>query len=33
MEPPDLSSLESSRYRPTQPLAVLPGVGQLIGDN
>jgi hypothetical protein len=28
MQPPDLSGLKSSRYRPTQPLAVLPGVGQ-----
>ena len=27
MEPPDLRGLQSSRYRPTQPLAVLPGVG------
>jgi len=27
MQPADLSSLESSRYRPTQPLAVLPGMG------
>jgi len=28
VEPPDLSGLKSSRYRPTQPLAVLPRVGQ-----
>ena len=27
MEPPDLRGLQSNRYRPTQPLAVLPGVG------